>query len=238
MISRTLLLGSIFLIIGLLILLLSLYRLIRRTGYYSRGHTVKRPPRSLGIAGILAAVISLAISWSLFWAADNLKFFRRFNDNRVCFRLDVWRTEDPVKSLKLIISYPGQDTAEVPPPFYLSGDIWQIQGEAIWISGPAKYLFDGERCFAIRSAISGSSQSWQGKPSDFIFDKYDLPAAKSRLKEAVSNIGIINSCFRVVDFKTIPHEAQMREAFVGKIASDGVLSLEPIEPTLLPGSSD
>lgn len=227
-ISRTITIAGILLAIGLFLLLWFLYRVLRRTSYYARGHNIKRPPRKVGIAGILMALIALIVSWSLFWAADNLRFFRKFSANRICFRLDIWQIDDPVKSMKFVISYPGQDTNQAPPAFYLSGDKWRIEGKAVEIKGPARYLFDGERCFAITDVVADRSQSWLSRPDDFIFDRNRLPGAESKLGEAVGRIGWLGSLFDVRGFQTSFQEVLARQSFVGRIGEDGQLMLEAI----------
>ncbi len=228
MISRTITIAGVLLALGLLLLLWFLYRQLRRTSYYSRGHSVRRPPRDASIAAILAALVALVVSWALFWAADNLRFFRKFGENRVCFRIDVWQTDDPVKSMKFVVSYPGQDTTKAPPAFYLSGDRWRIEGQAVRIKGLARLLFDGERCFAITDAVADRSQSWRSRPDDFIFDRTQLPGAESKLAEAIGRYGWLGRFFNVNKFKTLFREAQARQSFIGRIDGDGQLSLETI----------
>ena len=228
MISRTITISGALLALGLFLLLWFLYRVLRRTSYYARGHNVRRPPHKVGIAGILIALIALTVSWSLFWAADNLRFFRKFSPNRICFRLDIWQTDHPVKSMKFVISYPGQDTIQAPPAFYLSGDRWKVEGRAVKINGLARFLFDGERCFAITEVIADRSQAWSSKPDDFIFDRNPLPGAESKLGDAVGRIGWLGKFFDVRSFQTLFREAQPRQSFVGRISEDGLLALEAI----------
>jgi hypothetical protein len=227
--AKLLLIGTILLAFGLLLLLLFLIMLVRRISYYSQTHKVKRAPLGVSYLAIFAAVIMLAFSWLFFNFSNDLKWFRPYRpDTRACL-IDITRTNDPVKTLRVIIYSMYGDSLRENPEFYLSGDAWSLKGQLISVSGYVSALFPSSHAYKLNDMYGQFADRNSVSDDKTIFAHRVIDDGSAELSQYVKFIKLIKGTFDVSEFTTPPVMTGSHDRFWMTVSDSGRVSIEIAE---------
>ena len=147
--TRLTILGGVVFVIGILFLILSLRRIIKRIGYRDTGEPMHLPPKSPRISFIVLALVLIILSQAFFWLSSQITYYRPIGNSAEIGKLEVIHLGDPVKSLKMTYHPLWGDSIALPNQFYLSGDSWKFSGEIIIFKFGNKYLGLPARAYKI-----------------------------------------------------------------------------------------
>jgi hypothetical protein len=148
--TRLTIIGAIIFAIGILYLVLSLRRIIKRIGYRDTGEPMHLPPKNPRVSFIVFALVLIILSQAFFWLSSQITYFRPIGDSAQIGKLEVERLNDPVKSLRMTYLPLWSDSTALPNQFYLSGDSWKFSGEIIKFKIGNKYLDLPARAYKIK----------------------------------------------------------------------------------------
>jgi hypothetical protein len=227
--NKILLIGTILLALGLLLLLLFLIMLVRRITYYSQTHKVKRAPLGVSYLAIFAAVILLAFSWVFFNFSNNLKGFVSYRSDEKCCLIDITKTNDPVKTLRVTMYSPQGNSLKENPEFYLSGDAWYFKGQLIHISGYVEKLFYSSNGFKLNEMYGEYSNPKAIGADKTIFSHHIFDEGAAELTPYVKFIKLIKGSFQAEEFTTPPILAREHDRYWMTISDSGQVSLKIAE---------
>jgi hypothetical protein len=227
--AKILLIGTILLAFGLLLLLLFLIMLARRISYYSQTHKVKRAPLGVSYIAIFTAVILLAFSWAFFNFSNDLKWFSPYKPDAKTCLIDITRTNDPVKTLRVIIYTSKGDSLKENPEFYLSGDAWYIKGQLIRASGFIGKLFPASHAYKMNE-MYGEYVPQNSITSDkTIFAHRVIDDGPVDLGQYVKFVELIHGSFQASEFYTPPILVGDHDRYWMAISDSGLVSIELAE---------
>jgi hypothetical protein len=148
--TRLTILGAVIFAIGILFLVLSLRRIIKRIGYRDTGEPMHLPPKSPRLAFIILALVLIVLSQAFFWLSSQITYYRPVGDSSQIAKLQVERLGDPVKSLRLTYIPLWSDSIALPNQFFMSGDSWKFSGEIINFKFGNKYLDLPARAYKLK----------------------------------------------------------------------------------------
>lgn len=224
--AKILLIGTILLAFGLLLLLLFLIMLVRRISYYSRSHKMKRAPLGVSYIAIFLATFLLALSWAFFSFSNNLKEFRPYAPNQKNSLIDITRTGDPVKTLRIIIYSSTGDSLKENSEFFLSGDAWYLKGQLIQASGYIEKLFPGPCGFALNEMYGEYIDKNAVDPDKTIFSHHIFDEGAVDFTPYVKFIGLIRGSFKAEEFITQPILAREHDRYWLTISDSGKVFLD------------
>lgn len=225
--AKLMMIGTILLALGLLLLLLFLIMLVRRISYYSRSHKVKRAPLGVSYIAIFLAALLLVLSWAFFHFSNNLKEFVPYRPDVNCCLIDVTKTNDPVKTLRVIMYAPNGSSLKENPEFYLSGDVWYLKGQLIHVSGYMEKLLEGSNGFKLNDMYGEYANPKAVGADKTIFSHHIFDEGATDLMPYVKFIKLIKGSFQTSDFATNPIPAGAHDRFWMAISDSGSVSLEP-----------
>jgi len=143
--KQPIVIAAILAAVGAILLLWFLYRLMgrlrSRAEVAPEGKKPKKIPRAVSYWAILAAVICLTLSWSLFCTASLFNGFRPFGPPGRVGQVDVRNTGDNVKSMMLEYCPLGDSSSQPTSSFYLSGNSWRVKGQVVKFGGVLATVF-------------------------------------------------------------------------------------------------
>lgn len=223
---KILLIGTILLAFGLLLLLLFLIMLVRRISYYSRSHKIKRAPLGVSYLAIFMAVLMLALSWAFFSFSTSLKDFKSYAPDLKAGLIDISRTNDPVKTLRVIIYTTNGDSLKESPEFFLSGDAWYFKGQLIHVSGYTEKLFPSSHGYKLNEMFGNYADKNPEKTDKTIFSHHIFDEGAVDLNPYVKFIKFIKGSFQTEEFTTPPILAGEHDRYWLTISDSGNVSLE------------
>lgn len=224
--AKILLIGTILLALGLLLLLMFLIMLVRRISYYSRSHKLKRAPLGVSYIAIFLATLLLALSWAFFGFSNNLKGFKPYTPDLKTGLIDVTRTNDPVKTLRIIIYSARGDSLKENPEFFLSGDAWYLKGQLLSVSGYMEKLFPAPRGFKLNDMYGEYANPDAIDADKTIFSHHIFDEGAIELAPYVKFIKLIKGSFQVEEFRTPPLLVREHDRYWMTISDSGKVSLE------------
>jgi hypothetical protein len=227
--AKILLIGTILLAFGLLLLLLFLIMLVRRISYYSQTHKVKRAPMGVSYLAIFTAVILLAFSLAFFNFSNDLKWFSPYKPDAKACLVDITRTNDPVKTLRVIMYSSKGDSLKENPEFYLSGDAWYIKGQLVRVSGFIGKLFPVSHAYKINEMYGEYATRNSITADKTIFAHRVIDEGAVDLGQYVKFIKLINGSFQASEFSTPPILARDHDRYWLTISDSGQVSVEMAE---------
>jgi hypothetical protein len=227
--AKTLLIGTILLAVGLLLLLLFLIMLVRRITYYSRSHKMKRPPLGVSYIAIFLAALLLVLSWGFFAFSNNLKQFLPYAPGQKAALIDITRTGDPIKTLRIIIYWVRGDSLKENPEFFLSGDTWYLKGRLIEVSGYIGKMFPAQWGIALDEMHGDFTEGESVNPDKTIFSHHVFEEGATDLAPYVKFIGLIGGSFKANEFATPPILSRAHERYWLTISDSGAVSLDIVQ---------
>jgi len=227
--AKILLIGTILLAFGLLLLLLFLIMLVRRISYYSQTHKVKRAPLGVSYIAIFAAVTLLAFSWAFFSFSNNLKEFVPYWPDVNCCLIDITKTNDPVKTLRVIMYSPNGNSLKESPEFYLSGDAWYLKGQLIHVSGYVEKLFHSSHGFKLNDMYGEYANPSAIGADKTIFSHHIFDGGATDLTPYIKFIKFMKGSFQAEEFATPPIMAGSHDRYWMTVSDSGKVSLEVVQ---------
>lgn len=224
--AKIMLIGTILLAFGLLLLLLFLIMLVRRISYYSRSHKVTRAPLGVSYIAIFLATLLLVLSWAFFGFSNNLKGFKPYLPDQKASLIDITRTGDPVKTLRVIIYSARGDSLKESQEFFLSGDAWYLKGQLIQASGYMEKLFPTPRGFVLNEMFGEYADKNSVDPDKTIFSHHIFDEGAVELSPYVKFIGLVKGSFKAEEFTTPPVLAREHDRYWLTISDSGKVSLD------------
>lgn len=139
----------ILLVIGLVLLGIFLIRLIRRLTYKPVEGKPNQVPPSVSFWAIFLAVILLSFSWIFFWMGRQLSSFKTYNPPGFIGHVSIENERDDIKTLNMNFYSVVGDSLSKPTNFYLTGDHWKLQGQAVKLPIVLKPIFDGQYFYKV-----------------------------------------------------------------------------------------
>ena len=220
--------GTILLGLGLFLLLVFLILLVRRISYYSRDHKFGSAPRGASFVAIFFVIILLAASWVFFRAASDFRGFRPFKPlTKVCL-IDVAKTADPVKSLRVILYTLEGDSLKENPEFFLSGNSWGLGGQYIRLTGYIQNLFPDSLAYKLNDFYGDYIGQADIEPDQVILVHQALDGGAVDLGDYSRTINFLKSSIRTEKFETQTIEAGEHNRYWLALSDSGAVSLEMV----------
>ncbi len=147
--TRASLLALILLLAGLILLWIFLIRLIRRLTYKPVEGKPNQVPPSVSFWSISLAVVVLSLSWIFFWMGQQLSSFKKFDPPGIIGHVEIVNEHDQIKTLNVNFFSMVDDSLGKPTSFYLTGDHWKLQGQAVRLPYLLKPVFNGQHFFKV-----------------------------------------------------------------------------------------
>jgi hypothetical protein len=226
--AKLMLIGMALLGLGLLLLLIFLILLARRISYYSKNHKAKRAPWGVSYIAIFFALILLTISWFFFRAANDFKWFRPFRPLAKICLVDISRTSDPVKSMRVMLYTLKGDSLKENPEFYLSGNTWKLEGQYVQISGYLRNLFPAPLAFKFNDMLGNFAGQAEVGIDKQILVRQALDDGPVNLYGYFKVAKYLRSSLVAGEFETEPIMVKERERYWLSLSESGQAILEPI----------
>lgn len=185
------------------------------------------PPAGVGFWAIIAAVIILIISWSLFWTGSKLLGFRQFTPATSIGFISAWKQGDPVKTIKFDFYPTGDSLAGPATSFYLSGDTWYLRGQHVSISGPMAPIFGASNYYKVTDFYGDFTGHKPPGVTSPLLSHQPIEGGPVDFQDYLSLVSLFKSYFKVGDFESKAITLEGRRKYNLILSDSLTLQMEP-----------
>jgi hypothetical protein len=227
--SRLTLIGAALFAVGILLLVFSLNRVVKRIRYRDTGDKFRRPPKSPSLIVVILALVFIVFGDGFFWLSSQIDSFRPIGADGIIGRVQVERLDDPVKSLGVTYIPSEGNVESVPNLFYLSGDSWRFKGEIIDFKIANKYLNLPARVYKTTAFNGRFLERLPPNASGALLDENILEGGSSAAYRLFRDSRYFKWFAGVDSFAIDYITTAKRDSFIIRLEADGSLALDTVK---------